>query len=380
LAEPCPRILFVPVSGPYGMGEFSRSAAIARAVLERWPRAAVHFMVSRQAPYAARIPFPATLLPSSPTLHTRPVIEHIRSWRPDIVIFDNAGRGRQIRAAHRLGARVVYISSRRRQRGKAFRLSWMRALDEHWIAYPRFIAGDFGVLERVKLALLGRPVIRWLDVIMARGPASASVAKDDVLVIPGGGTRHPGSGVIVDEFLAAARALAASGFATSYVGPASAGVEGAAGGDAKGSAGGAAEGLVGAAGAGRYHAAAPKGVRIPGPRLLGSLPQPELAQRMRDAKVVVVNGGSTLLQAIGAGAACVAAPIAGDQLERIRRCAQAGVARAAAPERADIERQARSLLADETARAALARRAAGLGLADGLEVALGALERWIPPA
>jgi hypothetical protein len=342
LAEPCPRILFVPVSGPYGVGEFARSGAIARAVLERWPRAAVHFMVSRQAPYAAQVPFPVTLLPSSPTFHTRLVVQHLHSWRPDVVIFDNAGRSAQVRAAHRLGTRVVYISSRRRQRGKAFRLSWMRALDEHWIAYPRFIAGDLDALERVKLKLLGRPVVRYLDVIMARGGQSPSIAGHDVLVIPGGGTGHPGPGNVTGEFLAAARALASSGFATAFVGAA--------------------------------------GADVAGLQLLGSLPQPELALHMRRARLVVVNGGSTLPQAIASGAACVAAPIAGDQLERIRRCVEAGVAQEAAPTCADIERKARSLLEDETARAALARRAAGLGLKDGIEVALGALARWIQPA
>ncbi len=54
------------------------------------------------------------------------MIECLAAFKPDLVIFDNAGRGAQIRAAHAWGARVIYISSRRRQRAKAFRLSWMR--------------------------------------------------------------------------------------------------------------------------------------------------------------------------------------------------------------------------------------------------------------
>jgi hypothetical protein len=330
------------------MGEFARSAAIARAALERWPRAAVHFMVSRHASYAAQVPFPVTLLPSSPTFHTRPVVEHMQAWRPDVVIFDNAGRSAQIRAAGKL-ARVVYISSRPRQRHKAFRLSWMRVLDEHWIAYPRFIAGELGAFERLKLKILHRPAVRYLDVVMARGErgaegGSASGAADDALVIPGGGTGHPGAGNVTAEFLGAARALASRGFSTTFVGPAGAAAE------------------------------------SPPLRAVGSLAQPELAARMRRARLVVVNGGSTLLQAIACGAACVAAPIAGDQLERIRRCVQAGAAVQAAPTCADIERKALSLLEDEDSRAALARRAAGLGLTDGIEVALAALGRLIEPA
>jgi spore coat polysaccharide biosynthesis predicted glycosyltransferase SpsG len=103
------------------------------------------------------------------------------------------------------------------------------------------------------------------------------------------------------------------------------------------------------------------------------LPQAELAALMRGARLVIANGGSTLLQAIACGAPCVAAPIAGDQRERIRACAAAGVAVEAAAHATDLEAKARKLLEDEPARAALARRAAALKLADGVDVALDAL-------
>src|SRR5690349_4256856 len=93
------RFLFVPVSGPRGMGEYARSLALAHAMMHRWPDARVHFVLSREASYARDIPFPATLLPSSPTFHTAEVNALITSFRPTLVIFDNAGRSAQIRAA-----------------------------------------------------------------------------------------------------------------------------------------------------------------------------------------------------------------------------------------------------------------------------------------
>ena len=88
----------MPVSGPYGMGEFARSFAIARAAQQRWSAAAIHFILSRAAPYAAGLPFPATLLPSSATFHSAAVIGLIEAWRPQVVVFDNAGRTSQLRA------------------------------------------------------------------------------------------------------------------------------------------------------------------------------------------------------------------------------------------------------------------------------------------
>jgi UDP:flavonoid glycosyltransferase YjiC (YdhE family) len=94
---------------------------------------------------------------------------------------------------------------------------------------------------------------------------------------------------------------------------------------------------------------------------------------MSHARLVVSNGGSTLLQAIACGRACVGVPIAKDQAQRIHRCAAAGVAVAADLNAPDILHAAAKLLRDEPARAALAQRAADLKLADGVETALSAL-------
>ena len=356
-----PRILFVPVSGQYGMGEYARSLAIARAVSLRWPGAAIHFALSRAAPYAADAPFPNTLLASSPTFHSTAIIDLLENWRPDVVIFDNAGRTVQLRAARRLGVRIVFISARRRQRRKAFRLRWMRLLDEHWIAYPDFIAGRLSFLEKFKLKMLGGPVVRYLDVIFSRADAAqrgAVLARIGcgagtfVLVVPGGGTGHPGAADATARFLAAARALAARGVATVYVGPRDAGDTGSAEID---------------------------DARDPNWHRLGPLPQATLAELMCSARLIVANGGSTLLQAIACGNACVAVPIARDQAERIRRCVAAGVAVAAALDAAGIVQAAERLLQDEPARAALAARAGRLGLADGVEVAVQALGHLVAP-
>ncbi len=346
----------MPVSGEFGMGEYARSLAIAQGAAQRWPQASIRFILSRAAPYAAQSPFPAALLASSPTFHSAAVIEIMNAWRPNIVIFDNAGRTAQLRAARNIGARVVYISARRRQRNKAFRLRWMRLIDEHWIAYPEFIAGELKFMERLKRNLLRRPAVRYLDVILTPSRESPAprfgLAADYLLMVPGGGTGHPGAGDAVEVFLQAARGLAALGVDTvlvGRVGTPSAVTEAAPGASASGFAAGS-----------RAH-------------LMGSLPQAELADLMRGARLIVANGGSTLLQSIACGRACVAVPIAGDQAERIRRCVDAGVA-VAAPLAADaMTRTAADLWRDGARLDALAGRAVALGLADGVDVALRAM-------
>lgn len=358
--------MFVPVSGPFGMGEYARSLAIARACHEEWPQAQLHFVVSRQAPYAASIPFPATLLESSPTFHTQAVIALMDSFRPTVVVFDNAGRTAQLRAAHRGGARVVYISARARQRRKAFRWRWLQLIDEHWIAYPEFIAGRLSFMERWKLKLRRAVTIRFLDVILSRGQSAvntppAFAPHSFLLMVPGGGTGHPRARDAVARFLAAARALAAQGIATLCVGVTDAASEQ-------------------ASSAQVSSAQASSGQSVPADsnlKCVPPLPQAELAQLLRDAKLVVANGGSTLLQAIASGAACIAVPIADDQAQRIRHCVQAKVAVYAPLDAGGITAAAARLWNDEPQRLSLAQRAGQLRLADGVEVALTGLRRLI---
>jgi hypothetical protein len=344
-----PKLLFIPVSGAYGMGEYARSVAIARAAAVRWPAADIQFLVSSQAPYAGSVPFPATALPSSPTLHTPEVVQKIDSMRPHVVIFDNAGRSAQLRAAQRAGARIVYISARARQRRKAFRLRWMRRIDEHWIAYPEFIAGPFTCTERAKLRWLKRPPVRYLDVICSRDPAPRAPFEPDsyALFVPGGGTGHPGADDAAQRFLTAARILAGAGVPSVMVGLTAA--------------------LEAGDGSAPVHGLPP-------------VPQAQLMQLMRGARLLVSNGGSTLLQGIAAGCTCIGVPIAQDQPRRIARCVAAGVARAAALDADDMARAAASLWRDGAARTGLKQRAAALELKDGIEIALQGLERLLAGA
>jgi ADP-heptose:LPS heptosyltransferase len=333
------------------MGEYARALALAIAASRRWPQLQIHFAVSKAAPYAAGTPFPTTLLPSSPTFHTREMADLIRAFRPTLVVFDNAGRTAQLRAAVNCGARLAFVSSRPRQRRKAFRLRWMRMLDEHWIAYPEFIAGRLGPLERFKLRLLGRPSVRFLDAVLP--PADAAVAAsmmakfniasgEYVLVVPGGGTDHPGARNAPQIVAEAARQIAARGFPTVLVG-----------------------------------VAAP--ATVDSLRVAPRMPMSELAELIRGARLVISNGGDTLLQAIAANRPCIAVPIAGDQAHRIEQCKRAGLALGAKLDAGALSESALDFLADGSGQAALTARLQTTSVTNGLEIALSAIGRLAAP-
>ena len=342
-----PRLLFIPVSGAFGMGEFARCLNLALACRERWPQARIRFILSAQARYAQDLPFETVLLPSSPTFHTPQVVADIEQFAPTAVVFDNAGRTAQLAAARRCGAAVVYISARARQRRKAFRFSWLRLLDEHWIAWPRFMAGSLSWFERAKLRLVDGPAVRFLDCVLpallpqhaaellARVPAAAG---SFVLVVPGGGTGHPRARAAVDAFRTAAVTLAGEGLPALFVAP---------GGSAL----------------------AP----LPGLTGLDLMPLAQLLTLLRHATVVLTNGGDTLIQAIALGVPAVSAPIAGDQPARIRAAVAAGVACASGVDAQQMAAAVRELWSDADARRQLQTAALRLELTDASSEAVQAL-------
>jgi hypothetical protein len=352
-----PRIVFVPVSGPGGAGEYYRSLAVARGLERRWPGCRIRFVLNRAAPYAAAAPYEGLRIDDSPTRASREVTQYLRAERPDVAVFDSSGRIEQYRAARAVGARVVYVSSRPKTRWKGFRWRRMPLIDQHWIAQPRFLGGAPTPYERWKLRWIGRPEIVVLDALH-EPPDAAAVARLQaelrlepgtyVVVCPGGGGDFGHATDAAAVFLAAARRLTAAQPlpVVAVLGP-------------------------------RAAAVAPDAPSPGRLECLATLPNGVLLGLLRDARVAVVNGGSLLLQSMAQRVAIVAAPIAGDQADRIRRCARAGGVRASALDAEAIARAATALLDDEPARAALKARLDALALQDGVATATEAVARLL---
>jgi hypothetical protein len=354
-AAPC-KIVFVPVSGPGGAGEYHRALAVARGVERRWSGCEIRFVLNSAAPYAASAPYPGLRLDDSPTRSSAAVCAYLRRERPDVVVFDSAGRQAQYATAREVGAAVVYVSSRPRTRWKGFRWRRMRLLDQHWIAQPRQLGGAPGPYERLKLRLLGRPSLVFLDTV--HEPVDEAAVRElqarlrlepgrYVVLCPGGGGdfgHGPDPAVVYAQ---AARALR-SRLACPVV-------------------------AVLGARAGALLADAPTDHG----RTLTSLPNGVLLGLIRDATVAAVNGGSLLLQSVAQGTPLVAAPIAGDQAARIRRCADFGCVREVRLEPQSLADAVAALIDDPAACAAMRAGAARMGLGNGVDVAMEAIERLL---
>ncbi len=344
------RILFLPVTSPRGSGEYARALSIATEVMRRFPAATCHFALSEEAPYARDCPFPATWLPSSPTFHTSRVVALIAEFHPTIVIFDNAGRTAQLKAARKAGAKVIFVSSRQRQRRRAYRLRWLNLVDEHWIAYPEFIAGSPTLFEKIKVAITGRRVARHLDCLLPDATiadsdgadAGNSTLQKHVLVLTGG--------VADDRDFAAAphvMAQAAARLAADHV-PVI---------------------LVGTP-AELIPSRVPENLRI-----LPRLSVTEMAAHIRAAQVVICNGGDTLIQVLALGRACVAIAMAPDQVIRLERCRQRGLDVRADIDAEQILQRARLLWQDPAIRDAQIKQIKRLSIVNAMDQVMDSIAR-----
>jgi hypothetical protein len=346
-----PRFLFSPVSGPGGSGELMRCLIIARELARAEPAADIRFLVSRTAVFREAVEFPIIDCDASPTNSTPQVLAAIDSFRPHVMVFDNSGRTSQLRAAKRAGARIVFSSRAPKLRWKAFRLKWMRLLDEHWIVFPTFVTGGRTWFEQLKLRLFPDYAVRQFDTLFtpseprerAEWLARHGLCPGEYVVFAPGG-RGEGHMVVdpAELFIAAARVFAAETGCNSVV-------------------------LTG-----RNTVPA---TDAPTLRLLPRIGPDEVQHLLAGASMVVSNGGTTLIHSLAHGQPLVAVPLAGDQNRRIRRAVKLRIAVSAERKPAAIAAAAAALHGDRDRREAMVRCIAQLGTVNGVEEAVGALRR-----
>jgi len=343
------RVLFSPVSGPGGAGELMRCLIIARELARAEPAADIRFLVSRTAVFRESVNFPIIDCDASPTSSTPQVLAAIEAFRPHVMVFDNSGRTEQLRAAKRVGARLVFSSRAPKLRWKAFRPKWMRLLDEHWIVFPTFVMGGLTRLERLKLRLFPDYRVRQFDTLFTPSEpaerrswlaAQGLEPQGYVVFMPGGRGEATRVAEPAELFIAAARAfVAATGQRTVVL-------------------------------TGR------KGV-VPGTdpllTLLPRIEPGEVQYLIAESLMVVSNGGTTLIHSLAHGRPIVSIPLAGDQDRRIRRAVRLQIAATARRTPEAIAAAAAGLLGDAARRDAMVGRIAAMGIANGVGEAVSAL-------
>ncbi|NDB25967.1 MAG: hypothetical protein EB021_11110 [Gammaproteobacteria bacterium] len=199
------------------------------------------------------------------------------------------------------------------------------------------------MLERLKLKLLGRPTLRFLDTVLAPADEASAQAllgsfgNPDLIIVPGGGSQFHDSAMTPAHFARWGEAIAERGYKVAFVaGPA-------------------------------YAESSRASERF---CVLRDVRGGALRVLLERSRLVLVNGGDTMLQALALGKACVAVPIAGDQPARVRRCVELGAVRAPAAQTETVLRVCLDLFADEASRRALEARVRAVNFVDALPLLL----------
>lgn len=290
------KILFIPVSGKDGIGEYMRSMILAQAMKDKEPEAEIHFALSEQAPYAKDCIYPTILTKRSPTYHLKEINNYIDEFKPDIVVFDASGRTSQIKHAKKSGALTVFIAQHDKKIRKGMRFGRLRYTDVFWIAQPEFTVHGLSFWSKFKLKLLKKPDPVFLGCVFVPPAIEKSEAvlekygleKNNYIFISAGSGGHfmKNKELAAEGFNNAIRKL---NLTTRYV---------------------------------QVWGANYLGEKRPendGENInLESIPNFEFISLLANAKYAVINGGDTLLQALSLKIPFLAVPVSSDQPMRIK--------------------------------------------------------------
>ena len=211
-----PVILFVPVSSSQGVGEYTRSLILAQSIVQEIPQASIHFILNKHMSQGQPCPFQVHTSNHSATKDTPKVKQVIDQIRPDLVIFDCAGRGRQFSYAKSRGAKVVFIVQHRKKRARGLKLHRLLNSDCLWVVQPHYAIPPLNIIERLKLKLFKQPAPKHIGAILPKIEAREKQAllkkhqlldKDFYLFSAGSGAHEKQGQLIADIFYAAAQAF-----------------------------------------------------------------------------------------------------------------------------------------------------------------------------
>ncbi len=348
-----PKFLFVPVSTPEGIGEYMRSKIIADEVMNRWPNAKIDFVLNRHVSYIGDCPYSTHLVDDTPTKKINEVNQLITELKPDVVIFDAAGRKAQLKHAHRMGAKVIFISQHRRKRSRGMKLERALVTDSHWVVQPKFIIGDISRFDKFKLDLIKREHPIFTGSIFTSPTSELQQALYDkyeikqgkyLLYSAGSGGHYLKNELAADLFAQVAKTVyQKSGISSLIVfGP-------------------------------NYPKHVPE---IEGVQSISHLDSSEFINLLSGAKAAVLSGGDTLMQSIALKIPTLAVAISKDQLQRIDRCVAANIILACGSGQQEMLTQTHKLIDVESLNN-LQDRMASLKDEGGLDIGMSEIARLL---
>lgn len=324
-----------------------RSTIIATHLKNTHPEVNIEFVLNEQASYVKDCKFKTHLVPQSPTRCVEQVNQIISEVQPSVVVFDASGRAKQFQHAHEVGAKVVFISQHIKKRAKGLSLGKVRYTDCHLVAQPEFTMAPLTLWQKTKLKIFNKVEPKYLGCVYLPVNENAALdvlneyglsSKDYVLFSAGSGGHWLEEQWAADEFAKAARVLADKYNKKCVV---------------------------------IYGASYPNSVPDSSTGVINihAIENSAYIGLLNNAKVAVLSGGGSLLQAISLKVPNVSVAVAKDQPKRIEACANLGLTLAAKSEIKDFNDKV-ELINHENTQSQLTSAFEKQGLKNGVEIAV----------
>ncbi len=309
-----PVILFVPVSSDKGIGEYTRSAIIADEIKRQIPQAEIHFILNRNMKSSQDCLYTTHFSNQSATKDTPLVNSVITKLKPNLVVFDCAGRSKQFVHAKKSGAKIMFISQHHKKRARGLKLRRLLFCDSHLVVQPEFAIRPLSFIERLKLKLSARSAPQNIGPIMPKISGNSgilerlSLLEESYIVFsPGSGGHELNGELASDVFYKAAKKIAKQNSVKVVM-------------------------LFGA----HYPKDLPLDEQLV---VLSHLNTNEFLELLYHAKIRILSAGSTLLQVIEMKKPSIAVAISKDQPTRLEACVSKNFVLSAALDETDICRQ-----------------------------------------
>ncbi len=292
-------ILFIPVSSTSGIGEYTRSLIIANELINQFPFLNISFLLNKYAACSKICPFETHLCDGSATKDNGAVKRTLKHIKPALVIFDCAGRADHFKLAKELGAKVVFISQHEKKRRRGLGLRRLLNTDIHWVAQSKIAIKPINLLTKLKLNFFGKQEPKLIGSVFKlinkvkreRLLEDYQLNKGGYIVFNAGSGGHKlGSDYASDIYFQSAQQIAEKCklkcimvFGNNY----------------------------------------PKELPLSNSvTCVRSMHNEQFMALMLVAKVVVISGGDTLLQAVELNLDCVVSAVSKDQPDRIKQCSE----------------------------------------------------------
>jgi|GEM_PF-5299599 len=144
------KVLFIPSSGTKGSGETLNAFQIFAFLKKKYPSLESKIFLHELSPFIESSPISVITAINTPTRCDDKVIPLIEQFKPNITFFLGAGSKKQIKISKCIGSINIFISFSENLRNRGLRLGRIQHIDLHIVDQYHFLLENLTFLEKIK--------------------------------------------------------------------------------------------------------------------------------------------------------------------------------------------------------------------------------------